>query len=191
MLPLNHPLSHHLTPVTTLPHSITGTTVQYVRCIKPNSIKSALHFDRKMVVEQLRCAGNDTPTVYSSLPNTPAHFFYYCLSMLHILSILFLILPINQSINQSITHSINLPNLLGMIDAIRISRSAYPYRVTHAGVNTSSPPPPLPHPFTYLLIPFLVYHKSCHPPSHSLINTVISYPHCHLVSTMSFPLFIM
>ena len=36
---------------------IEGTTVQYVRCIKPNSVKSAEFFDRKMVVEQLRCAG--------------------------------------------------------------------------------------------------------------------------------------
>ena len=56
---------------------IEGTTVQYVRCIKPNARKSPEIFDRKMVVEQLRCAG--------------------------------------------------------MIDAVKISRSAYPYRVTHAG----------------------------------------------------------
>ena len=49
------------------------TEVQYVRCIKPNSMKSDKYYDRKMVVDQLRCAG--------------------------------------------------------MIEAIRISRAAYPYRV--------------------------------------------------------------
>ncbi|CAM9203280.1 unnamed protein product [Chrysoparadoxa australica] len=36
---------------------IEQTEVQYVRCIKPNSIKSATVMDNIMVVEQLRCAG--------------------------------------------------------------------------------------------------------------------------------------
>ena len=58
----------------TLMESIGQTTVQYVRCIKPNSVKSKDVFVRKMVVEQLRCAG--------------------------------------------------------MIEAIRITRAAYPYRVS-------------------------------------------------------------
>ena len=50
------------------------TEVQYVRCIKPNAVKLKSLFDRRMVVEQLRCAG--------------------------------------------------------MIEAIRITRAAYPYRVS-------------------------------------------------------------
>jgi myosin-5 len=58
-----------------LMETISQTDVQYVRCIKPNAVKSMKVFDRKMVVEQLRCAG--------------------------------------------------------MIEAIRISRAAYPYRLTH------------------------------------------------------------
>lgn len=61
--------------LTSLMLSISATTVQYVRCIKPNSVKSSTLYDRKMVVEQLRCAG--------------------------------------------------------VIEAIRISRAAYPYRLTH------------------------------------------------------------
>ena len=36
---------------------IERTTVQYVRCVKPNSIKSSSHYDVEMVVDQLRCAG--------------------------------------------------------------------------------------------------------------------------------------
>ena len=56
-----------------LMETINQTDVQYVRCVKPNSAKSNSIFDRKMVVEQLRCAG--------------------------------------------------------MIEAIRITRAAYPYRV--------------------------------------------------------------
>ena len=55
--------------------TIGETDVQYVRCVKPNDITSNTHFDRFMVVEQLRCAG--------------------------------------------------------MIEAIRISRAAYPYCVPH------------------------------------------------------------
>jgi myosin heavy subunit len=54
--------------------AIKVTEVQYVRCIKPNSLKSSKIFDRVMVVEQLRCAG--------------------------------------------------------MIEAIRITRAAYPYRIS-------------------------------------------------------------
>jgi len=56
--------------------SISSTDVQYIRCIKPNKEKSSTVFDRRMVVEQLRCAG--------------------------------------------------------MIEAIRISRVAYPFRLLHA-----------------------------------------------------------
>ena len=37
--------------------TIAKTAVQYVRCIKPNAVKSARAFDMRMVVEQLRCAG--------------------------------------------------------------------------------------------------------------------------------------
>ncbi|KAJ1447952.1 P-loop containing nucleoside triphosphate hydrolase protein, partial [Pelagophyceae sp. CCMP2097] len=33
------------------------TEVQYVRCLKPNKLKSKRHYDANMVVEQLRCAG--------------------------------------------------------------------------------------------------------------------------------------
>ncbi|OQS02165.1 myosin [Thraustotheca clavata] len=36
---------------------ISKTATQYVRCIKPNSNKSATEFNRHMVVDQLRCAG--------------------------------------------------------------------------------------------------------------------------------------
>lgn len=61
--------------LSSLMDTISLTNVQYVRCIKPNSLKSHTIYDRQMVVEQLRCAG--------------------------------------------------------MIEAIRISRAAYPYRVTH------------------------------------------------------------
>jgi myosin V len=61
--------------LTSLMTSISKTNVQYVRCIKPNSLKSSTIYDRAMVVEQLRCAG--------------------------------------------------------VIEAIRISRAAYPYRLTH------------------------------------------------------------
>ena len=59
-----------------LMESVGRTDVQYVRCIKPNSTKCKSNFNRKMVVEQLRCAG--------------------------------------------------------MIEAIRITRAAYPYRVLQA-----------------------------------------------------------
>lgn len=59
-----------------LMETIGQTNVQYVRCIKPNARKSKHEFNRKMVVEQLRCAG--------------------------------------------------------MIEAIRITRAAYPYRVLQA-----------------------------------------------------------
>jgi myosin-5 len=58
-----------------LMHEISATDVQYVRCIKPNELKSDMVFDRQMVVSQLRSAG--------------------------------------------------------MIEAIRISRAAYPYRLSH------------------------------------------------------------
>ncbi|DAZ98019.1 TPA: hypothetical protein N0F65_004509 [Lagenidium giganteum] len=40
-----------------LMETINKTASQYVRCIKPNSNKSASEFDRQMIVEQLRCAG--------------------------------------------------------------------------------------------------------------------------------------
>ena len=36
---------------------IESTSVQYVRCIKPNPVKSSTVFAMKMVLEQLRCAG--------------------------------------------------------------------------------------------------------------------------------------
>ena len=55
--------------------TIGETDVQYVRCLKPNKLKSNAYYDRPMVVEQLRCAG--------------------------------------------------------MVEAIRISRAAYPYCVLH------------------------------------------------------------
>ncbi|CAM9532063.1 unnamed protein product [Chrysoparadoxa australica] len=37
--------------------NIGRTQVQYVRCIKPNSLKSHVEFDKVKVIEQLRCAG--------------------------------------------------------------------------------------------------------------------------------------
>ncbi|CAI5741853.1 unnamed protein product [Peronospora destructor] len=37
--------------------TINKTSSQYVRCIKPNANKSAVEFNRLMIVEQLRCAG--------------------------------------------------------------------------------------------------------------------------------------
>ncbi|OQR94668.1 myosin [Thraustotheca clavata] len=37
--------------------NIQATNVQYIRCIKPNALKSATAFDHGMVVAQLRCAG--------------------------------------------------------------------------------------------------------------------------------------
>ncbi|CAK4069607.1 unnamed protein product [Aphanomyces euteiches] len=37
--------------------SIQATNVHYIRCIKPNSIKSSTAFDHSMVIAQLRCAG--------------------------------------------------------------------------------------------------------------------------------------
>ena len=37
--------------------TIGATMVQYVRCIKPNPVKSKDVFSMQMVVEQLRCAG--------------------------------------------------------------------------------------------------------------------------------------
>ncbi|CCI47888.1 unnamed protein product [Albugo candida] len=40
-----------------LMETINKTSSQYVRCIKPNANKSATEFNRKMIVEQLRCAG--------------------------------------------------------------------------------------------------------------------------------------
>ncbi|RLN56465.1 hypothetical protein BBJ28_00022450, partial [Nothophytophthora sp. Chile5] len=40
-----------------LMETINKTSSQYVRCIKPNANKSAVEFDRCMIVEQLRCAG--------------------------------------------------------------------------------------------------------------------------------------
>ena len=61
------------TQLSSLMETIGRTDVQYVRCVKPNSVKSKNVFDRHMVVEQLRCSG--------------------------------------------------------MIEAIRITRAAYPYRV--------------------------------------------------------------
>ncbi|CAK4639010.1 unnamed protein product [Aphanomyces euteiches] len=43
--------------LTELMTSIQSTSVQYVRCIKPNSIKSSNTMEHAMVVSQLRCAG--------------------------------------------------------------------------------------------------------------------------------------
>ncbi|RHY31310.1 hypothetical protein DYB32_003604 [Aphanomyces invadans] len=43
--------------LTELMNSIQATSVQYVRCIKPNSIKSSNTMEHAMVVSQLRCAG--------------------------------------------------------------------------------------------------------------------------------------
>jgi myosin-5 len=43
--------------VQSLMNDIKQTTVQYIRCIKPNKTKSAVDFDRAMVVLQLRSAG--------------------------------------------------------------------------------------------------------------------------------------
>ncbi|OWZ23109.1 Myosin [Phytophthora megakarya] len=40
-----------------LMETINKTSSQYVRCIKPNANKSAVEFNRLMIVEQLRCAG--------------------------------------------------------------------------------------------------------------------------------------
>ena len=40
-----------------LMETIGATNVQYVRCIKPNAVKSKDAFTMAMVVEQLRCAG--------------------------------------------------------------------------------------------------------------------------------------
>jgi len=37
--------------------TIGATRVQYVRCLKPNQVKSKDVFTMNMVVEQLRCAG--------------------------------------------------------------------------------------------------------------------------------------
>ena len=37
--------------------TIEKTKVQYVRCVKPNTIKSKACYDLPMVVDQLRCAG--------------------------------------------------------------------------------------------------------------------------------------
>lgn len=43
--------------LTDLMTSIQATKVHYVRCIKPNALKSSTDFDNAMVVSQLRCAG--------------------------------------------------------------------------------------------------------------------------------------
>ncbi|KAI9912741.1 hypothetical protein PsorP6_005621 [Peronosclerospora sorghi] len=43
--------------LTELMLTINKTSSQYVRCIKPNANKSAVEFNRLMIVEQLRCAG--------------------------------------------------------------------------------------------------------------------------------------
>lgn len=43
--------------LTQLMETISKTTSQYVRCIKPNKQKSPLEVDNPMVLEQLRCAG--------------------------------------------------------------------------------------------------------------------------------------
>lgn len=45
------------TQLSQLMETIGATNVQYVRCIKPNAIKSKDAFTMGMVVEQLRCAG--------------------------------------------------------------------------------------------------------------------------------------
>ncbi|OQR99075.1 myosin-like protein [Achlya hypogyna] len=43
--------------LTELMNTIQATNVQYVRCIKPNPVKSSTEMDNAMVVSQLRCAG--------------------------------------------------------------------------------------------------------------------------------------
>jgi myosin-5 len=68
------------------------TTVQYVRCIKPNALKSSGVFDRPMVRLCVIC----------------------------VFSLSFGLQIVNQL------------RCAGMIEAIRISRAAYPYRVTHS-----------------------------------------------------------
>jgi hypothetical protein len=45
------------TQLTDLMDTISKTSVQYVRCIKPNPIKSSQEFYMPMVLDQLRCAG--------------------------------------------------------------------------------------------------------------------------------------
>lgn len=40
-----------------LMETVQRTRTQYVRCIKPNKVKSAVKIDNPMVIEQLRCAG--------------------------------------------------------------------------------------------------------------------------------------
>ena len=40
-----------------LMETIEKTKVQYVRCVKPNTVKSKANYDLAMVVDQLRCAG--------------------------------------------------------------------------------------------------------------------------------------
>ncbi|CAK4083247.1 unnamed protein product [Aphanomyces euteiches] len=45
------------TSLSKLMETIEATNVHYVRCIKPNSIKSPVEFDKPMVVSQLRSAG--------------------------------------------------------------------------------------------------------------------------------------
>jgi len=45
------------TSLAQLMDTISKTSTQYVRCIKPNKVKSPSELDNNMVVEQLRCAG--------------------------------------------------------------------------------------------------------------------------------------
>mmetsp|Transcript_10394 Transcript_10394/g.15570 ORF Transcript_10394/g.15570 Transcript_10394/m.15570 type:complete len:1057 (+) Transcript_10394:2-3172(+) len=54
---LNSLCSKFRTSLSELMETIRKTNVQYVRCIKPNSKKSAGIFENMKVVEQLRCAG--------------------------------------------------------------------------------------------------------------------------------------
>ena len=46
---------HHTHTHPPAPYLLQATEVQYVRCIKPNSIKSSCDFNLGMVAEQLRC----------------------------------------------------------------------------------------------------------------------------------------
>eukprot|EP00930_Biecheleria_cincta_P038623 TRINITY_DN26530_c0_g1_i1.p1 TRINITY_DN26530_c0_g1~~TRINITY_DN26530_c0_g1_i1.p1 ORF type:complete len:1428 (-),score=259.66 TRINITY_DN26530_c0_g1_i1:341-4579(-) len=45
------------TSLTQLMETVGQTHTQYVRCIKPNKVKSPIELDNAMVIEQLRCAG--------------------------------------------------------------------------------------------------------------------------------------
>ena len=72
--------------------------------------------------------------------------------------------------NTHLQHTPSIPP--GMIDAIRISRSAYPYRVTHAGEHTSYITP-LTH-STHTFHSHFLQHST-----HTLLSTLHSHPLIH------------